>query len=524
MKHTSIPLQTFALLIGGILLFSSYGTALLNTPLEQTQTTNASNPIPQPTNTPDDNTSPMRISTAVDPLPEFIKSSPYALHAKGRSILDNVTLFYRYHPINTTSQSHLEMLDTFRDGVDSPVFDYPNSIKVVGTVGYAVSMNDNSLVLINVTDPSALTELSHTLNPPYLTKAHDIAVSPDGNTAYTITWTAYPWVCIWDTTDKTTPPTLANQAQITSTGKGMYLTIDAAGHYLYACTTDFCAIYNITNKATHQLSLLAKFNTSIPPTTIRWHPYPFGSALYICTGNQTSTAPGDGVYIYNISDKTHPVMVNRLNSSAIIREFRQYDWHDFHYLIGFLQYKKGTYWTGALGIWNVSSGDFTYPHFERQVETLEADGTFTCDVFAIHNGYAFAQRKNYNLSRYTGITAYDINDIHHVYKVAYIDGLGAPNYLNLCHDIECNQNNIDPTIYVISQNSDSLTTIELKQPNQNDSWVKFETDRSFPWQWNFTFRNGTGFYEFYSIGAKNRIIEQPPKQADAKCNYAPPMN
>jgi len=45
-------------------------------------------------------------------------------------------------------------------------------------------------------------------------------------------------------------------------------------------------------------------------------------------------------------------------------------------------------------------------------------------------------------------------------------------------------------------------------------------DTGSPWSWNFTFPNGTGYYEFYSIGKKTGSVDEtPPGSADAICHY-----
>ena len=49
-------------------------------------------------------------------------------------------------------------------------------------------------------------------------------------------------------------------------------------------------------------------------------------------------------------------------------------------------------------------------------------------------------------------------------------------------------------------------------------------DLLYPWSWNFNFPNGTGYYEFYSLGEKTgEEDETPPLVADALCrlNYMP---
>jgi len=45
-------------------------------------------------------------------------------------------------------------------------------------------------------------------------------------------------------------------------------------------------------------------------------------------------------------------------------------------------------------------------------------------------------------------------------------------------------------------------------------------DFSYPWSWNFNFPNGTGYYEFYSLGTKTgENPETPPLVADARCRF-----
>ena len=46
-------------------------------------------------------------------------------------------------------------------------------------------------------------------------------------------------------------------------------------------------------------------------------------------------------------------------------------------------------------------------------------------------------------------------------------------------------------------------------------------DASSPWSWNFDFPIGEGYYEFYSIGKYDGVIEDAPGSADARCYYNP---
>ncbi len=54
-----------------------------------------------------------------------------------------------------------------------------------------------------------------------------------------------------------------------------------------------------------------------------------------------------------------------------------------------------------------------------------------------------------------------------------------------------------------------------------DDWNDISNpDTSYPWSWNFDFPNGTGYYEFYSIGKKTgEDDETAPEEADARCRY-----
>jgi len=57
------------------------------------------------------------------------------------------------------------------------------------------------------------------------------------------------------------------------------------------------------------------------------------------------------------------------------------------------------------------------------------------------------------------------------------------------------------------------------------NWVQNETDSVSPWQWNFNFSNGTGYYEFYSIGNKSGLPDEiPPGSADAICYFNQTIN
>lgn len=69
-------------------------------------------------------------------------------------------------------------------------------------------------------------------------------------------------------------------------------------------------------------------------------------------------------------------------------------------------------------------------------------------------------------------------------------------------------------------------TLEYRFSGDNISWGGYVTYgvNATPWMgcsWNFSFSNGTGYYEFYSIAADNAShVEEAPGSADAMCNYS----
>ena len=53
-----------------------------------------------------------------------------------------------------------------------------------------------------------------------------------------------------------------------------------------------------------------------------------------------------------------------------------------------------------------------------------------------------------------------------------------------------------------------------------DGWKSAGVDTASPWSWSFTFSNGTGYYQFYSIANDNASnVELAPGSADARCGY-----
>ncbi|HEC81458.1 MAG TPA: hypothetical protein ENI42_03415, partial [Thermoplasmatales archaeon] len=82
-------------------------------------------------------------------------------------------------------------------------------------------------------------------------------------------------------------------------------------------------------------------------------------------------------------------------------------------------------------------------------------------------------------------------------------------------------------IAIVADADDRLDNITLwyRYSPDNSSWSEnstFDTDTSPPWSWSFTFPNGAGYYQFYTIGMYNGEAEEKPSKADAACCYNNP--
>jgi hypothetical protein len=73
--------------------------------------------------------------------------------------------------------------------------------------------------------------------------------------------------------------------------------------------------------------------------------------------------------------------------------------------------------------------------------------------------------------------------------------------------------------HVSSEPAYSLGSEEVGNVGWHKWSVVSNPDISSPWSWNFNFPDGTGYYEFYSIGRYDNDVETAPQTADARCHY-----
>jgi hypothetical protein len=157
----------------------------------------------------------------------------------------------------------------------------------------------------------------------------------------------------------------------------------------------------------------------------------------------------------------------------------------------------------------------------------------------------------------TGSTTLQVNQWY--YLCGIYDGATARVYLNDFLDGSENRNGnvvspIDPVVIGrralgdnrffegiidevrISYSKKSFEWIKTEYNNQNSpsnfynidaqeeysgDWIKWSDvtnpDNSYPWNWDFNFPHGDGYYQFYSQGIINNYNEIAPAQADAFC-------
>jgi len=143
--------------------------------------------------------------------------------------------------------------------------------------------------------------------------------------------------------------------------------------------------------------------------------------------------------------------------------------------------------------------------------------------------YTLQLNKNYNIN---------LNEYHKFMFVVspkwkletYVDGnliskFTGTNFGTINGYLGWREGSIDIDYLFVRKYASEEPTITLGVEENNTgiatSWMKYQEDTSYPWQWTFDFPNGTGYYEFYSIGWSGIEKEVTPDIADASCYYNP---
>lgn len=474
------------------------------------------------------------INTSVDIISPYSTSLlPLTVTASSFGALSNVTLYYRYSSDNVswgenglsweTSDNHYD-----GDGIFSNI-EYVNKAVVMNAnhyngitpsnniFGYTASYGDSCLTIINTTKQWQQTELTHY---SILNKPHDIYVMDYpvyGRIAFILCYNdgKIHAVNVTDVSSISTLDSIDN-----STGNGMYLDVDEINKLLYMTNndigTDYLIAYNISNP--NNLKMIYKLAL---PDTQPWTPYINGDdSNYVYVGNQ---APNGSIELVNatwIKNITSPKMVfMKIQGYGIYADIKQ----DGKYLYA----SSNIDYSDKKINWSLSVWDITNPTNLTNVSRTTLN---TYNHFCLWNasGYDYAFTRHYTNPGYGdyGINIVDLANKSLPVNIGYIpdDGGGSTRDLYRCHWMQLHYNNITNSyvLYVIGYMDDSWVTFNI---TRNSSYVKWTSasnpDTLFPWSWNFDFPNGTGYYEFYSIGKKTGCAnETAPSIKDAMCYFS----
>ena len=91
------------------------------------------------------------------------------------------------------------------------------------------------------------------------------------------------------------------------------------------------------------------------------------------------------------------------------------------------------------------------------------------------------------------------------------------------NDIPYDQPSSPITLSAVGDSRLDSVTLMYRYSSDNISWIgdyNFNEDDLSPWEWNFNFPDGIGYYRFYSIGKYGGDVESTPSDADTECYYS----
>ncbi len=470
------------------------------------------------------------INTSVNEIiPYHQTESPLIITATGPSDLSNVTLYYKYSRDNKTRLYATAINEV---AVSTESFNYPNAITSVDGIGFISSYLTNSLVVCDLTNSSNITYLSILNDGIRTTRIESTEATRDGNYCYTLTRNGFGTsvISVYNATNPTAL-SLMNSKFLPAACKGMYLEMDEEEEFLYATGDYYICIYNINDKAAGQLDYVGAINlTEILPKGIIWKIHIVGNTLYAPCGYHSNTSMGwKGLLIYNITNRIFPTHANTLNWTTTYGWDCQIFTHSngFQYLVYAGISQLAPYRRAKVNLYNISAGNATHPKFMYTMNICDPGGNCSNSFGVVYNDYLFLRNENINHTSNpnwnTGFWVFNLTDINNPTNLTRLYGDGAPNCLEAIHYIEGDKNGSSRSIYMLSMNDDALAVIDptWKAVGTFDSpSYQFGNPDTYPYSWNFNFPNGTGYYQFYSIGQKIGLLpEEPPSHSDAMLHY-----
>ena len=98
-----------------------------------------------------------------------------------------------------------------------------------------------------------------------------------------------------------------------------------------------------------------------------------------------------------------------------------------------------------------------------------------------------------------------------------LEDLSAQDIITVTTEQEANNPSVTTTcdsILVLTKKSSSIDAVDWTAWNDSTN-----PDQTAPFEWNFTYPQGEGYYEFYSVAQENGYTEELPITADTRCYY-----
>lgn len=494
-------------------------------------------------------------NTSVNTIsPYSVTSSPKTITVTGNNTLTNVTLYYRNSTNNATwgfeyydgglwwedADMHYN-----NDGEFTASIDYINTAVVknanhlIGSMGYSPSntifaymavYTSNCLTIANVTnqwDVQNVTKFSTGLSG----QPHDILIHdyPTGERiAFILEYngdlnsidvTNVSNILIKDT----------DTATITET-RGFYMDLDENNMFLYVTATDntnggndALYVFNVTDF--NDMVYICKITI---PNDQLWDVQVDDNNdnyVYVSCNDGPGGAPYSGkVYSINTTwakNVSSPSMKLQ-NTSKGVGTFCILH-QNGNYLYALSQHlNDGTTGAGEFVIWDISN-----PENLTNVSRTDIDSYHHFCIWTEGpSGYDYAfTQEVYDIPGIDeGFYAVNISDPNAVSRIFYVPHNAVTRKLQSTHWMQLHYNNItdEYVLYAIGYQDDSWVTFNITMNGTfNDGWIGYNIDSVYPWSFDFNFPNGTGYYEFYSIGVKaGNGTEDTPASKDAMCHYA----
>ena len=172
-----------------------------------------------------------------------------------------------------------------------------------------------------------------------------------------------------------------------------------------------------------------------------------------------------------------------------------------------------------------NSGDAASFYLTESVDIDSPNySTITVDFWFIKNANPGASRQftidYYDGSDWQNIITYSLSEYNNdefYHETVWINETDYtfPSDMNIRFKGSMPNNNDDVYFDQIYINA----TCDGGSSSNEPVWMQYNTDLNSPWNWDFSFSNGTGYYRFYSIGEYDGNVEAAPSTADAFCYY-----